>query len=91
MEEGCIKGDRAILVAAKENGGRERKCLCKFITSDEAFNREMQIHGMLPENAPIPGEQSLPDLSNSCFNSRLKLTTYKLLLYYSSLVLHYCY
>lgn len=55
MEEGCIKGDRAIVVGAREREGLQRQCMCKFITTAADFDREMQLHELLPEPSCIPG------------------------------------
>lgn len=56
LEEGCIKGSSAIVVAAKDTRNGNQNCMCKFITSPVDYTRELQLHDMLPEDpSPIPG------------------------------------
>lgn len=55
LEGGCIKGDRAIVVAGKERDGGRRAVMCKFVQAAVDYERDLQLHDLLPEDSVVPG------------------------------------
>lgn len=57
LEDGCIKGSDAIVVAAKDLANGGAACMCKFIISQAEFTKELHLHELFSDTqSPIPGD-----------------------------------
>ena len=56
LNDGCIRGSDAIVVAAKDTKQGDAVCMCKFITSQVEYAKELHLREIFPDNlSPVPG------------------------------------